>query len=182
METRTVAEALQSLREAEGPTVINGTKTPPGEAAHYEGTGLMDNIRNSIRRQKKFCSHPITQQIAVNTPASSITAVLIQHVPWAKVVAEDLINLQSRQGLPNALVMTASDTGMRVTSKLTSSHGKGKTAGSKNEPQPPSESRALTDITGSTGDGSGGAAGGNGEEPNNPKPGTSQLTLIISEE
>ena len=92
-ETRTAANTLESFMEAEDPTVIDGTRTPPGEAAHIEGTGLMDNIRNSARRQKKFHSHPIMQQMAVNTPASSITAVPIQHVPWAKVIAEDLINL-----------------------------------------------------------------------------------------
>ena len=40
----------------------------------------------------------------------------------------------------------------------------------------------MADITGSTSGGSGGAAGGDGEEPHNPKPGTSQLALIISEE
>ena len=95
-ETRTAAKTLKSFREADDSTVIDGTRTPPGEAAHFEGTGLIDNIRNSARRQKKFRSHPITQQMAVNTPASSITAVPIQHVPWAKVVTEDLINLQSR--------------------------------------------------------------------------------------
>ena len=80
-ETRTTAKTLKSFRKAEDPTVINGTRTPPGEAAHFEGTDLMDNIRNSTRRQKKFHSHPITQQMAVNTPASSITAVPIQHIP-----------------------------------------------------------------------------------------------------
>ena len=181
-ETRTTAETLKSFREAEDPAVINSTRTPPGEAAHFKGTSLMDNIRNHTRRQKKFHSHPIMQQMAVNTPASSITAVPIQHVPWAKVVAEDLINLQSRQGSPNALVVAASDTGRRVTNQSTSSHDKGETASEKNEPQPPLESRALAHITGSTGGGSGGAARGDGEEPHNLKPGTSQLTLTISEE
>ena len=181
-ETRTTAENLESFREAEDPAVIDGTRTPPGEAAHFEGTSLMDNIRNSAKRQKKFCSHLIMQQMAVNTPASSITAVPIQHVPWAKVVTEDLINLQSRRGSPNALVVAASDTGRRMMSQSTSSNGKGETTSEKNEPWPPLESRALADITGSTGGGNGGAAGGDGEEPHNSKPGTSELTLIISKE
>ena len=82
-ETRTTAKNLKSFREAEDPTVINSTRTPPGEAAHFKGTSLMDNMRNSTRRQKKFCSHPIMQQMAVNILASSITAVPIQHVPHA---------------------------------------------------------------------------------------------------
>ena len=181
-ETRTTAKTLESFREAEDPNVIDSTRTPPGEAAHFKGTGLMDNIRNSARRQKKFHSHLITQQMAVNTPASSITAVPIQHVPWSKVVAEDLINLQSRQGSPNALVVAAGDTGKGVMSQSTSSHGKGETASKKNEPWPPLESRALADITGSTGSRSSGTARGNGEEPHNLKPGTSQLTLIVSKE
>ena len=181
-ETRTSAETLKSFREAEDPAVIYSTRTSPGEASHFKGTGLMDNIRNSARRQKKFCSHVIMQQMAVNTPASSITAVPIQHIPWAKVVAEDLINLQSRWGSPNAFVVAASDTGRRVMSQSTSSQGKGETTSEKNKPWPPLESRALVDITGSTGGGSGGAAGGDGEEPHNPKPWTSELTPIISEE
>ena len=66
-ETKTTAETLESFREAEDPTVIDGTRTPPGEATHFKGTGLMDNIRNSARRQKKFHSHLIMQQMAVNT-------------------------------------------------------------------------------------------------------------------
>ena len=123
-ETRTTAEALESFRKAEDPTVIDGTRTLPGEAAHFKGTGLMDNLRNSARSQKKFRSDPIMQQMAVNIPASSITAVPTQHIPQAKVVAEDLINLQSRQCSPNALVVAASDTGRRVMSQFTSSHGK----------------------------------------------------------
>ena len=65
-ETRTTAKTLKSFREAEDPTVIDSTRTPPGEAAHFKGTGLMDNIRNSARRQKKFHSHLIMQQMAVN--------------------------------------------------------------------------------------------------------------------
>ena len=59
-ETRTAAKTLESFREAEDPAVIDGTRTPPGEAAHFKGTGLMNNIRNSARKQKKFHSHPIT--------------------------------------------------------------------------------------------------------------------------
>ena len=96
----------------------------------------------------------------MNIPASSITAISIQHIPWAKVVMEDLINLQLRWGLPNTLVVTASDTGRRVMSESTSSHGKGETTGIKNKPRPPLESRALPDITGNIGGGSGGAARG----------------------
>ena len=96
-EPRTTAETLESFREAEDPTVIDGTRTPPGEVAHFKGTSLMDNIRNFARRQKNFCSHPNTQQMAVNTPASFIIAVPIQSIPQAKVVAEDLISLTSNQ-------------------------------------------------------------------------------------
>ena len=67
-------------------------------------------------------------------------------------------------------------------SQSTSSHGKGETVSEKNEPWPPLESRALADITGNIGGASGGAARGDGEEPHNLKPGTSQLALIISKE
>ena len=104
------------------------------------------------------------QQVTADAPASSITAVPIQHVPWAKVIAKDLINLQSRPGSPNTLVMAASES--------ISSHGRI----DKREPWPPPESRALTDITGSTPNGSGVAAGKDSEEADSLEPGVSQLT------
>ena len=97
-ETRAATMALELLQETEDPTATDGMKTPPGEAAHFKGTGLMDNIRSSLKKKKGTHSHQTTQQIIVDTPASSTTAVPIQHVPWAKVIAEDLINLQSRPG------------------------------------------------------------------------------------
>ena len=113
------------------------------------------------------------QQVTADTPARSITAVPIQHILWAKVIAEDLINLQSRPGSPNTLVMAASE--------LTSIHGRGGKSG-KREPLPASESRALADITGSTGSGSGVVCRKDGEEADNLEPGISQLTAIASEE
>ena len=88
----------------------------------------MDNIRSSLQNKKGTHSHGIMQQVTVDTPASSITAVPIQHIPWAKVIAEDLINLQLRLGSPNTLVMAASE--------WTSSHGRGDRSG-KREPWPP---------------------------------------------
>ena len=160
------------LQETEDPTATDGTKTPPGEAAHFEGTGLMDNIRSSLKKTKGTHSHQTMQQVTADTPASSITAVPIQYVPWAKVIAEDLINLRLRLGSPNTLVMAASES--------TSSHGRGGRSG-KREPRPSLESRALTNITRSTGSGSGVAAGKDGEE-DNPGPRISQLTAIASEE
>ena len=171
-ETRTATMALELLRETEDPTATDGTQIPPGEAAHFKGTGLMDNIRSSLKKKKGTHSHRTMQQVTADTPASSITAVSIQHVLWSKVIAEDLINLQSRLGSPNTLVMAASE--------LTSSCGRGGRSG-KREPQPPPESRALTNITGSTGSGSGVATRKDGEE-DNPEPGISQLTAIVSEE
>ena len=172
-ETRTATVALELLQETEDPTVTDGTKTPPGEAAHFEGTGLMDNIRSSLKKKKGSHSHQTMQQVTVDTPASSTTAVPIQHVPWAKVIAENLINLQSRPGSPNTLVMAAS--------KLTSSHSRGGRS-CKREPQPPPESRTLTDITGSTPSGSDVAARKDGEEADSLKLRILQLTAITSEE
>ena len=161
------------LQETEDPTATDGTKTPPGEAAHFEGTGLMDNISSSLKKKKGTHSHQTMQQVTADTPASSITAVPIQHVPQAKVIAEDLINLQSRLGSPNTLLMAASES--------TSSHSRGGRNG-KREPWPPPESRALTNITGSTGSGSGVAARKDGEEADNLEPEISQLAAITSEE
>ena len=142
-ETRAAA-ALELLWETEDPAAMDGTQTSPGEADHFEGTGLMDNIRSSLKKKKGTHSHHTMQQVTVDAPASSITAVPIQHVLRAKVIAEDLISIQLRPGSPNTLVMTASES--------TSSHGRDGRSG-KREPQSPPESRALTDITGSTGSG-----------------------------
>ena len=66
-------------------------------------------------------------------------------------------------------------------SESTSSHGRSGRSG-KRKSQPLSESRALADITGSTGSGSGVAARKDGKEADNLEPGISQLTTIISEE
>ena len=159
------------LWETEDPAATDSTQTPPGEAAHFEGTGLMDNIRSSLKKKKGTHSHHTMQQVTVDAPASSITAVPIQHVPQAKVIAGDLINLQSRLGSPNTLVMAASES--------ISSCGRGGRNG-KREPWPPPESRALTDITESTPSRSGMAARKDGEEADNLEPGVSQFTAIIS--
>ena len=126
-ETRTATTALELLWETEDPAATDGTQIPPGEAAHFKGTGLMDNIRSSLKRKKGTHSHCTMQQVTVDTPASSITAVPIQHVPQAKVIAEHL-NLQSRPGSPNTLVMAASES--------ISSHGRGGRS-AKREPRPP---------------------------------------------
>ena len=135
--TRTAAAALELLWETEDPAATDGTQTPPDKAAHFEGTCLMDNIRNSFKKKKGTYSHQTMQHVTADTPASSITALSIQHVPWAKVIVEDLINPQSRLGSPNTLVMAASE--------LTSSHGRGGRSGNR-EPRPPSESRTLADT------------------------------------
>ena len=116
------------LWETEDPAATDSPQTPPGETAHFKGTGLMVNIRSSPKKKKGTHSHQTMQQVTVDTPASSITAIPIQHIPQAKVIAEDLINLQLRLGSPNALVMAASE--------LTSSNGRGGRSG-KREPWPP---------------------------------------------
>ena len=172
-ETRTATAALKLLWETEDPAATDSTQTPPGEAAHFKGTGLMDNIRSSLKKKKGTHSHHTMQQVTADTPASSITAVPIQHIPQAKAIAEDLINPQSRLGSPNTLVMAASES--------TNSHGRGGRS-SKREPQPPPESRALTDITGSTPSGSGVAARKDGEEADNLQPEILQLVAVASEE
>ena len=53
-ETRTAATALELLWETEDPAATDGTQPPPGEAAHFKGTGLMDNIRNSLRKRREL--------------------------------------------------------------------------------------------------------------------------------
>ena len=103
-ETRTATASLELLWETEDPAATDGIQTPLGEEAHFEGTDQMDNIRSSLKKKKGTHSHHTMQQVTADAPASSITAVPIQHIPWAKVIAEDLINLQSRPGSPNTLV------------------------------------------------------------------------------
>ena len=127
-ETRTVATALELLWEKEDPAATDSTQTPPDEATHFEGTGLMDNIRSSLKEKKGTHSHRTMQQVTVDVPASSIMAVPIQHIPQAKVIAEDLIKLQSRPGSPNTLVMAASE--------LISSCGRGGRSGERTMASP----------------------------------------------
>ena len=70
-EKRTATAALELLQETEDPTATDGTQTLLGEAAHFEGTGLMDNIRSSLKKKKGTHSHLTMQQATVLQPVPS---------------------------------------------------------------------------------------------------------------
>ena len=79
-------------------------KSPPEEEAYFGGSGLMDHIRNSQRRKKGQQSYQTVQQMTADALTSSMISVPIRTVLWAKVMADDLVNFQSRQGSPNTLM------------------------------------------------------------------------------
>ena len=84
-ETKTATMVLELLWETEDPTATDNTKTPPGEAAHFEGTGLMDNIRSSLRKKKGTHSHWTMQQVTVDTPvinSSTSSRDWVHPTPW----------------------------------------------------------------------------------------------------
>ena len=56
-ETRTATAALELLWEIKDPAATDSTQTPPGEAAHFKGTDLMDNIWSSFKKKKGTHSH-----------------------------------------------------------------------------------------------------------------------------
>ena len=64
----------------------------------------MDHICNSQRREKGQQSHQTMQQMTANTLTSSMISIPIRTVPQAKVMADDLVNFQSRPGSPNTFM------------------------------------------------------------------------------
>ena len=89
-------------------------KSPPEEEAYFGGSGLMDQICNSQRRKKGPQSHQTMQQMTVDAPTSSMISVPIRTVPRAKVMADDLVNFQSRPDSPNTLMAAIKGIGSKT--------------------------------------------------------------------
>ena len=97
-------------------------------------------------------------------------------LPPARVVAEDLTKANLREGSPNLLQMALSDVGKQVTSESMDSCSTGGLGGTKNNQPSSSKLRASTMLSGGPGP-SGGAAGGSGQDPNEPRHGVSHLAM-----
>ena len=74
----------------------------------------MDHIYSSQKRKKELQSHQTMQQMTADTPTSSMISVPIRTVLRAKVMADDLVNFQSRPGSPNTLMAAIRGIGGKV--------------------------------------------------------------------
>ena len=74
----------------------------------------MDHIHNSQRRKKGQQSHQTMQQMTADAPTSSMISVSIRTVPQAKVMADDLVNFQSRPGSLNTLMAAIKGIGSKT--------------------------------------------------------------------
>ena len=83
-ETRVAVETLELLQGTGNPN-----KTPPGEAAYFEVSGLLDHVHHSQMKKKGLQLH---QTVTANAPTSSMVSVPIKTVPLAKVIIYNLLN------------------------------------------------------------------------------------------
>ena len=74
----------------------------------------MDHIHNSQRRKKGLQFHQTVQQMTADAPTSSMIPVPIRTVLRAKVMVDDLVNFQSRPGLPNTLMAAIKGIGSKT--------------------------------------------------------------------
>ena len=91
-ETRAAAEVLKMLQKQQPTASLpknSSLLTPPDEANYFKGGGLMETVRQSVRRQKMH-SAPVSQLPTPTTPASSISTITVGILPPARVLAEDL--------------------------------------------------------------------------------------------
>ena len=75
-ETRAAAEVLKTLQKQE-PTAnlpkSSSLLTPPGEADFFKDGGLMETVKQSVRRQKMCCcSVPVSQPPMMNQQVPSL--------------------------------------------------------------------------------------------------------------
>ena len=106
----------------------------------------MNHIHNSQKRKKGLQSHQTVQQMTADAPTSSMISIPIRTVLWAKVVANDLVNFQSRPGLPNTLMAAIKGAGGKTSGM--DGTGKGEVRPGKKQPQSPDATRVLMEITG----------------------------------
>ena len=123
-ETRVATETLELLQGMDDPN-----ESPPEEAAYFGGSGLMDHIHSSQKREKGLHSHQTMQQMTADVPTNSMISIPIRKVLWAKVMVDDLVNFHSRPGSPNTLMAAikgigGKTSGTDATRKDESRHGK----------------------------------------------------------
>ena len=126
-----------------------------------------------------MCSPPVSQPPTPNTPAGLISTITVEILP--PVLAEDLTKATLREGSPNLLQMASMCVDKQATSELTDSHSAGERDGTKNNQASSSKPRVLTTHSSVPGS-SGSAAGGSGQDPDEPKQGFSHLAMVISDD
>ena len=84
--------------------------------------------------------------MTANAPTSSMISVPIRTVSWAKVMADDLVNFQSRLGSMNTLMAAIKGVGGKTSG--TDGTMKDEVRHGKKQPQPLDATRALMEITG----------------------------------
>ena len=131
-EARVTAEVLQTLNKQPGAGhhLCLTQSTPPGEAEYFEGSGLMRNIQESVKRHKMYNS-PISQPPTPITPAASISTITVGILPSAKVLAEDLTKATLRDGSPNLLKVTPKFISWKTTNESTCFHDSDHRSGPK---------------------------------------------------
>ena len=101
-EARVTAEVLQTLNKQQpgaGHPLCSSQSTPPGKAEYFEGSGLIRNIRESVKKHK-IQNSPVSQLPTPITPAGSISTITVGILPPAKVLAEDLTKATLRKVHP----------------------------------------------------------------------------------
>ena len=176
-----MAEVLQALNKQQSRTghpPCLTQSTPPGEAEYFEGSGLMKNIQESVKRSKMHNS-PVSQPPTPITPAGSISTIRVGILPPAKVLADDLTKATLREGSPYILKVTPKFIGWKSTKESTRSLDANCLSGQKdNTVSRQGASATCPSAPGSSGD----AAGGSGHGPHGSKQEVAHLTMVVSDD
>ena len=114
-------------------------------------------------------------------PAGSISTITVGILPLPRVLAEDLTKATLREGSPNLLPMTLKGVGKQTTSESLDFHSTGEQGGTKDNQASSSKPGVLTTHSSAPGSG-GGAADSSSQDPNEPRKGVSNLTLVINDD
>ena len=155
-------------------------KSPPQEEAYFGGSGLMDHICNSQRRKKGPQFHQTIQQMTANAPTSSMISIPIRTVLRAKVMADDLVNFQSRPGSLNTLMAAIKGIGGKTSG--TDGTGKDEARHGKKQPQSLDATRVLMEITGEFNKRKVETSRAGGGESSGEQHRTSEVTVVVLDE
>ena len=150
------------------------------EEAYIGGSGLMNHIRNSQKRKKGLQSHQTMQQMTANALTSPMISVLIRTVLQAKVMADDLVNFQSRPGSLNTLMAAIKGIGGKTSG--TDGTRKDEVRHGKKQPQSPDATRVLMEITGEFDKRKAETSRAGSGESSREQHRTSQVTVVVSYE